>query len=47
MNSGGSFFAFGSPMQVGAASLGYGIGSLIRRSIIADQCMTMHGYKAQ
>ncbi len=38
-------FAFGNPSYVGGASLGYGLGSAIRRSRIKGNCMIMQGWK--
>jgi hypothetical protein len=38
------YFAMGSPTFVGASSLGYGIGSLIRHAQDYNNCMTLHGY---
>jgi len=38
-------FVYGSPSYVGGASLGYGIGSVIRQSRIKNNCMIMNGWK--
>jgi opacity protein-like surface antigen len=38
------YFAMGSPTFVGASSLGYGVGSMIRHAQDYNNCMTLHGY---
>jgi hypothetical protein len=41
------YFVMGSPTFVGASSLGYGIGSMIRHAQDYEHCMTLHGYVHQ